>query len=71
MRNMLKIILIGISFLFSAQESYDEIDYLISSDNQYSFLPNRIEKIVNKLKRKGHYWQDIKDSVNKYIEGSF
>ena len=29
------------------------------------------EKIVNKLKRKGHYWQDIKDSVNKYIEGSF
>ena len=29
------------------------------------------EKIVNKLKRKGHYWQDINDSVNKYIEGSF
>ena len=45
MRNMLKIILIGISFLFSAQESYDEIDYLISFDNQYLFLPNRIEKI--------------------------
>ena len=29
------------------------------------------EKIINKLKRKGHYWQDINDSVNKYIEGSF
>ena len=29
------------------------------------------EKIVNKLKRKGHYWDDINDSVNKYIEGSF
>ena len=29
------------------------------------------EKIVNKLKRKGHYWEDINDSVNKYIEGSF
>ena len=27
------------------------------------------EKIINKLKRKGHYWQDINDSVNKYIEG--
>ena len=41
----LKIIAISISFLFSAQESYDEIDYLISFDNQYLFLPNRIEKI--------------------------
>ena len=29
------------------------------------------EKIINKLKRKGHYWQDIIDSVNKYIEGCF
>lgn len=29
------------------------------------------EKIINKLKRKGHYWQDINDSVNKYIEGCF
>ena len=28
-------------------------------------------KIINKLKRKGHYWQDINDSVNKYIEGDF
>ena len=41
----LKIIAISISFIFSAQESYDEIDYLISFDNQYLFLPNRIEKI--------------------------
>ena len=41
----LNIIVISISFLLSAQESYDEIDYLISSDKQYSFLPNRIEKI--------------------------
>ena len=41
----LKIIAISISFLFCAQESYDEIDYLISFDNQYLFLPNRIEKI--------------------------
>ena len=29
------------------------------------------QKIINKLKRKGHYWQDINDSVNKYIEGCF
>ena len=29
------------------------------------------EKIINKLKRKGHYWHDINDSVNKYIEGHF
>ena len=29
------------------------------------------EKIINKLKRKGHYWQDINDSVDKYIEGGF
>ena len=41
----LKIIVISISLLFSAQETYDEIDYLISFDNQYLFLPNRIEKI--------------------------
>ena len=42
---MLKIFVISISFLFSAQDSYDEIDYLLSTDNQYLFLPNRIEKI--------------------------
>ena len=29
------------------------------------------EKIINKLKRKGHYWQDINDSINNYIEGCF
>ena len=29
------------------------------------------EKIINKLKRKGHYCQDINDSVNKYIESGF
>ncbi len=29
------------------------------------------QKIINKLKRKGHYWQDINDSVNKYIEDCF
>ena len=29
------------------------------------------QKIINKLKRKGHYWQDISDSVNKYIDGCF
>ena len=28
-------------------------------------------KINNRLQRKGHYWQDINDSVNKYIEGDF
>ena len=28
-------------------------------------------KINNRLQRKGHYWQDINDSVNKYIEGGF
>ena len=26
------------------------------------------QKLINKLKRKGHYWQDIDDSINKYIE---
>ena len=41
----LKIIAISISLLYGAQESYDEIDYLISFDDQYLFLPNRIEKI--------------------------
>ena len=41
-----------------------------SSDN---IRTNQIlrEKINNKLKRKGHYWQDINDSVDKYIEGGF
>ena len=28
-------------------------------------------KINNRLQRKGHYWQDINDSVNKYIKGGF
>ena len=28
-------------------------------------------KIINKLKRKGHYWQDIDESVNKYIEDNY
>ena len=26
------------------------------------------EKLINKLKRKGHYWQDIDESINKFIE---
>ena len=39
----------------------------------YDVRENHIlrEKIINKLKRKGHYWQDIDDSVNKYIEEDF
>ena len=24
-------------------------------------------KIINKLKRKGHYWQDIEGTLNKYL----
>ena len=28
-------------------------------------------KINNRLQRKGHYWQDINDSVNEYIESGF
>ena len=24
-------------------------------------------KLINKLKRKGHYWQDIDDALNKYL----
>ena len=27
------------------------------------------QKIINKLKRKGHYWQDIDESIKNYIEG--
>ena len=26
------------------------------------------EKLINKLKRKGHYWQDIDESINNYIK---
>tara|TARA_Y100000768_G_scaffold361444_1_gene319509 strand:+ start:53 stop:700 length:648 start_codon:yes stop_codon:yes gene_type:complete len=26
------------------------------------------EKLINKLKRKGHYWQDIEESINNYIK---
>ena len=26
------------------------------------------EKLVNKLKRKGHYWQDIEESINNFIK---
>ena len=25
-------------------------------------------KIINKLKRKGHYWQDINEALNKYLD---
>ena len=28
---------------------------------------NLKRKIINRLKRKGHYWQDIDESLNKYI----
>ena len=24
-------------------------------------------KIINRLKRKGHYWQDINEALNKYL----
>jgi len=41
-----------------------------SSDNIRTNI-NLRQKIINKLRHKGHYWQDINDSVNNYIEGSF
>ena len=48
MRNMLKIILISISLLFSAKESYDEIDYLISFDKkQKSIAKGQFVAIYN------------------------
>ncbi len=25
-------------------------------------------KIINRLKRKGHYWQDINEALNKYLD---
>ena len=34
----------------------------ISSDN------NLRQRIINKLKRKGHYWQDINESINQYLD---
>ncbi len=34
----------------------------ISSDN------NLRQKIINKLKRKGHYWQDINETINQYLD---
>ena len=41
----LQIIAVSIFFILNAQESHDEIDYLISFDSQFSFLPNKINKI--------------------------
>ena len=29
---------------------------------------NLKRKIINRLKRKGHYWQDIEDTLNKYFD---
>ena len=29
---------------------------------------NLREKLINKLKRKGHYWQDIDESINNFIQ---
>ena len=29
---------------------------------------NLREKLINKLKRKGHYWQDINESINNFIK---
>ena len=34
----------------------------IRNDNNFR------EKLINKLKRKGHYWQDIDESINNFIE---
>ena len=34
----------------------------ISADN------NLRQRIINKLKRKGHYWQDINASINQYLD---
>jgi len=34
----------------------------INSDN------NLRQRIINKLKRKGHYWQDINESINQYFD---
>ena len=31
---------------------------------------NLREKLINKLKRKGHYWQDIDESINNFIKVS-
>ena len=41
----LQIIAVSIFFILNAQESHDEIDYLISFDSQFLFLPNKINKI--------------------------
>ena len=41
----LKIIVMTTSLFLVAQESHDEIDYLIKNDRQYLFVPNRINKI--------------------------
>ena len=42
MYKRLQIIAISIFFIINAQESHDEIDYLLSVDSQLLFIPNNI-----------------------------
>jgi len=37
----------------------------ISSNN------NLKQRVINKLKRKGHYWQDINESINQYLDRAY
>ena len=62
-----------LSSIYSEIEIESVIFKILKKYTRDNLRENHIlrEKIINKLKRKGHYWQDINDSVNKYIEGDF
>ena len=49
----------------------DEIIYNVLKRFEPSKIKNDNilrEKLINKLKRKGHYWQDIDESINNFIK---
>ena len=45
MYKRLQIIAVSVFFILNAKESHDEIDYLMSYDNQFLILPIKINKI--------------------------
>ena len=42
----------------------------LTGTSHFSAAPTEegLQKLINKLKRKGHYWQDINETVNQYLD---
>ena len=61
------------SVMEKVYKEFSQDDIILSVLKKYN--PNKIssdnnlrQRIINKLKRKGHYWQDINETVNQYLD---